>query len=59
LMLLQGLHRSWIGFSLRRFLGGCCLASVCPQGVNCDLFIRNPLPFHYSILFSRKWLHFL
>jgi hypothetical protein len=31
LMLLHGLHRSWIGLSLRQFSGGCCLASACPQ----------------------------
>jgi hypothetical protein len=47
LMLRYGLQYSSIRLSLlciclRRSLGGRCLASACLQGVNCDLFVRNP-----------------
>jgi hypothetical protein len=31
--------------------------SACPQGVNCDLFVRNPLALHYGLLFSWFWPH--
>jgi hypothetical protein len=63
LMLRYCLH-FWIGLSLlcicfRRSLGARCLVSACPQGVNCDLFVRNLLPLHYGLLFSRIWLYFL